>query len=59
MPCLYYYRWDPKSGSFSRSTIEEGHVGCGLQIVTTDLNQDQKVDIAVAGKSGTYVLIAQ
>lgn len=59
MPCLYFYRWNPKSGQFTRHTIEEGHVGCGLQIVTTDLNQDQKVDIAVAGKSGTYLLLAQ
>jgi hypothetical protein len=59
MPCLYFYRWNPKSKEFTRHTIEEGHVGCGLQIVTADLNQDQKVDIAVAGKSGTYLLLAQ
>ena len=59
MPCLYYYDWDLKSGKFIRHTIEEGHVGCGLQIVTTDLNQDSKTDIAVAGKSGTYLLLAQ
>lgn len=59
MPCLYYYRWDPKTKEFTRQTIEEGHVGCGLQIVTEDLNRDQKVDIAVAGKSGTYLLLAK
>ena len=59
MPCLYYYQWDPENKSFARHTIEEGHVGCGLQIVTTDLNQDQKVDIAVAGKSGTFLLLAE
>lgn len=59
MPCLYYYQWDMKNKSFVRHTIEEGHVGCGLQIVTTDLNQDDKVDIAVAGKSGTYLLLAE
>ena len=59
MPCLYYYQWDAANKSFTRHTIEEGHVGCGLQIVTTDLNQDQKVDIAVAGKSGTYLLLAE
>ncbi len=59
MPCLYYYQWDPENKSFTRHTIEEGHVGCGLQIVTTDLNQDQKVDIAVAGKSGTFLLLAE
>ena len=59
MPCLYCFEWDLESRSFSRFTIEEGHVGCGLQIVTTDLNKDQKVDIAVAGKSGTYLLLAE
>lgn len=59
MPCLYYYQWNQKEGQFKRHTIEEGHVGCGLQIVTTDLNNDQKTDIAVAGKSGTYLLLAK
>jgi hypothetical protein len=37
--------------------IEEGHVGTGLQIVAEDLNGDGKTDIAVAGKSGTYVIL--
>jgi hypothetical protein len=55
-PCLYYYSWDMAKKQFARTTIEEGNVGCGLQIVTVDLNGDQKTDIAVAGKSGTYVL---
>ena len=59
MPCLYYYKWDPKTKQFTRVTIDEGHVGCGLQIVAADLNSDQRTDIAVAGKSGTYLLIAQ
>ena len=59
MPCLYYYRWDPKTKEFTRQTIEEGHVGCGLQIVTEDLDGDEKADIAVAGKSGTYLLLAK
>jgi hypothetical protein len=59
MPCLYYYDWDSKTQKFTRNTIEEGHVGCGLQIVTTDLNGDNKCDVAVAGKSGTYVLFAK
>lgn len=58
-PCLYYYDWDTTSRKFIRHTIEEGHVGCGLQIVTTDLNGDGKTDIAVAGKSGTFVLLAK
>lgn len=59
MPCLYYYAWNPKTLTFTRHTIEEGHVGSGLQIVAEDLNGDQKLDIAVAGKSGTYLLLAQ
>lgn len=59
MPCLYYYDWDAKKQEFQRYTIEEGHVGCGLQIVTTDLNGDKKCDVAVAGKSGTYLLLAK
>lgn len=59
MPCLYYYRWSAKEKKFTRHTIDEGHVGCGLQIVTADLNDDAKIDIAVAGKSGTYLLLAK
>ena len=59
MPCLYYYKWDAEESTFHRHTIEEGHVGCGLQIVAEDINGDSKVDIAVAGKSGTYLLLAK
>ena len=59
MPCLYYYKWNPDTKEFKRFTIEEGHVGCGLQIVAEDIDGDQKVDIAVAGKSGTYLLLAK
>lgn len=58
-PCLYYYTWDQSAKSFHRHTIDEGHVGCGLQIVAEDLNGDSKVDLAVAGKSGTYLLLAK
>ena len=59
MPCLYFYKWDAKSKQFTRHTIEEGHVGCGLQIVIEDLDDDGQVDLAVAGKSGTYLLLAK
>ncbi len=59
MPCLYYYHWNAADKTFTRHTIEEGHVGCGLQIVTAKLNDDDKTDIAVAGKSGTYLLLAK
>ncbi|QDT09607.1 FG-GAP repeat domain-containing protein [Planctomycetes bacterium K23_9] len=59
MPCMYYYTWDAKEKKFSRHTIEEGHVGSGLQIVAKDLNGDSKIDLAVAGKSGTHLLLAK
>jgi hypothetical protein len=59
MPCMYYYTWDSQSKTFTRQTIEEGHVGSGLQIVAQDLNGDSKVDLAVAGKSGTHLLLAK
>ncbi len=55
-PCMYYYTWDKASQQFTKHVIEEGHVGTGLQIVTADLNGDAKLDLAVAGKSGTYIL---
>jgi hypothetical protein len=58
-PCLYYYTWDKAKLEFTRYTIDEERVGCGLQIVTSDLNGDGRLDIAVAGKSGTYVLIQE
>ena len=56
MPCLYYFTWDAKKRTFTRHTIDEGHVGTGLQIVVQDLDDDGDVDLAVAGKSGTYLL---
>ena len=55
-PCLYYYKWDPDKKEFSRHTIDRGSVGGGLQVRTGDLNGDGRLDIAVAGKSGTYIL---
>ena len=58
-PCLYYYTIDGKAGKFTRHTINEGRVGSGLQIRTVDLNGDGRLDIAVAGKSGTYLLFNQ
>lgn len=57
MPLLVFYQYRPESGDFLRTTVEQGHVGIGLQIATGDLDGDQKIDIAVAGKSGTHVLL--
>jgi hypothetical protein len=53
---LYYYEWNEAARRFDRHTIEEGRVGTGLQIRASDLNGDGRIDIAVAGKSGTYIL---
>lgn len=59
MPCLFAYQWDPATAEFTRQTIDQGRVGTGLQIVAEDLNGDGKVDLAVPGKSGTYLLLAE
>lgn len=56
MPTIAYYRFQPSEQTWSKIVLEEGHVGIGLQIATGDLNGDQAIDIAVAGKSGTYIL---
>ena len=55
-PCLFYYQWRPQQQKFKKYVIDRGTVGTGLQIRTADLNQDGRIDIAVAGKSGTYLL---
>ncbi len=54
--CMYYYCWNKSKKEFSRFVVDEGHVGTGLQIRTADLDADGKVDIAVAGKDGTWIL---
>jgi len=56
--CLYYYDWDAADGRFLRYTISaagEG-VGTGMQICVADLNGDGRPDIAVAGKTGTWLV---
>ncbi len=55
---VFYYKWDRKSLKFTKFAIDtSGKVGIGLQIRTADLNGDGKLDLALAGKSGTHVLI--
>ena len=56
VPCMYYYRWDQAKSAFARYVIDEGHIGIGLQIRTADIDADGDVDIAVAGKDGTWIL---
>lgn len=58
-PCLFYYTWDRQKQSFTKHVINEGKVGTGLQIRTGDLDGDSDLDIAVAGKSGTFLLFNQ
>ena len=57
--CLYYYHWDSAAKKFIRNTISPpgGGVGTGMQICVADLNEDGRPDIAVAGKTGTWLLI--
>ena len=57
--CLYYYTWDGAAGKFNRHTISPpgGGVGTGMQIRAADLNGDSRPDIAVSGKTGTWLLI--
>jgi len=57
--CLYYYAWDKAAGVFARHTISPpgDGVGTGMQICVADLNGDRRPDIAVAGKTGTWLLL--
>ena len=59
MPCMYFYKWNTNRKRFQKHTIDEGHIGTGLQIASGDLNQDGRTDLAVAGKDGTWLLINQ
>lgn len=55
--CLFRYVWDSTGPKFTRDTISfDDGVGVGMQIRPADLDGDGKLDIAVAGKSGTYIL---
>jgi len=58
-PRLFYYAWDAAAGKFVRHAITapDAGVGTGMQICVADLNADGRPDVAVAGKSGTYLLI--
>ena len=55
-PELLYYTWDKQTLKFTRHVIDRGRVGTGLQIRIADIDDDGRVDIAVAGKSGTHVV---
>jgi hypothetical protein len=59
---LYAYQWNAAKPGFERRPIMVGDPGSkkgpgvGLQVRVADLNGDGRADIAVAGKSGTYVI---
>ena len=57
--CLFYYSWDKQAGEFTRHDVAPvgGGVGTGMQICVVDLNADKRLDIAVSGKTGTWVLL--
>jgi hypothetical protein len=57
--CLYYYTWDGTAGKFVRHTISPpgAGVGTGMQICVADLTGDGRPDIAVSGKTGTWLLV--
>jgi len=56
--CLFRYVWDPSTKRFAKDVISyDQGIGTGMQIRVADLDGDGKLDIAVAGKSGTYVLL--
>jgi hypothetical protein len=56
--CLFYYDWDNAGRKFIRHTITPpgAGVGTGMQIRVADLNGDGRADIAVSGKTGTWLL---
>lgn len=54
---FFYYDWDLDARRFERHVIDRGTVGTGLQIRAADFDDDGRLDIAVSGKSGTYVLM--
>jgi hypothetical protein len=54
--CMYYYKWNRQTQVFTKYTIAENGVGTGLQIRVVDLNGDNRPDIVVSGKGGTYVV---
>lgn len=58
-PIMRYYVWNRSTKSFDAYTINRGEVGIGLQIRTADLDADGDIDIVVAGKEGTQILLNQ
>ncbi len=56
---IYRYLWDQQHQTFHRQEINSGEASTGLFIRVADLNQDQKMDLIMAGRKGTYILWQQ
>jgi hypothetical protein len=55
--CLVRFIWNPRTKSFEKDVISYNEkIGSGMQIRVVDLDGDKKLDLAVAGKGGTYIL---
>lgn len=57
---VQYYKWHPESQTWSKHIISDAPAGegpgIGLQIGIADFDNNSWPDIAVVGKSGTYIL---
>jgi len=53
---VFRYVWNKRNQSFMRQGIAQGKIGTGLMIRVADLNGDDRPDIVMAGKTGTYIL---
>ncbi len=55
--CLMRFIWNVRAKSFEKDVISHGEkIGSGMQIRVVDLHGDKRLDLAVAGKTGTYIL---
>jgi len=55
--CLMRFIWNVRTKSFEKDVISHGEkIGSGMQIRVVDLDGDKRLDLAVAGKTGTYIL---
>ena len=58
--CLYWYKLDRDSQTWTRHTLDYGEgAGGGMQIQVADINGNGKLDIVVPGKSGLYLFEQQ